>query len=343
MVIRHKKNTAYYLAVPMVDSSTPASFRSGETVADTAYYKDGAGAWSALAIADTFSEIGATGIYEIDLTAAELNHDLVIIKMTAANSADSFVMFEMDSIEIDDIPTTPMRGTDNAALASVCTEARLAELDAANLPADIAAIPTTPMRGTDNAALASVCTEARLAELAAANIPADVDTLLTRATEARLAELDAANLPTDIAAIPTNPALASVCTEARLAELDAANLPTDIAAIPTNPALASVCTEARLAELDAANLPAVTDGIKTKTDALPASWNMTDIASVPAINASVVLAINWLYVLARNKMITNKTNSEIEVYKDNSSTKFAESDISDNGTLFTRGKFGAVD
>jgi hypothetical protein len=34
---------------------------------------------------------------------------------------------------------TNMRGTDNAALASVCTEARLAELDAANLPTDIAA------------------------------------------------------------------------------------------------------------------------------------------------------------------------------------------------------------
>jgi len=34
---------------------------------------------------------------------------------------------------------TDMRGTDSAALASVCTEARLAELDAANLPSDIAA------------------------------------------------------------------------------------------------------------------------------------------------------------------------------------------------------------
>ncbi len=75
-----------------------------------------------------------------------------------------------------------MRGTDSAALASVCTESRLAELDAGNLPADIAAIPTAAdnraemdsnstqlttiagdvanidgaaMRGTDNAATAS--------------------------------------------------------------------------------------------------------------------------------------------------------------------------------------------
>jgi len=36
------------------------------------------------------------------------------------------------------------------------------------------------MVGTNDAALASVCTEARLAELAAANIPADIDTLKTK-------------------------------------------------------------------------------------------------------------------------------------------------------------------
>jgi hypothetical protein len=36
---------------------------------------------------------------------------------------------------------TDMRGTDSAALASVCTEVRLAELDAGNLPADVAAVP----------------------------------------------------------------------------------------------------------------------------------------------------------------------------------------------------------
>lgn len=37
---------------------------------------------------------------------------------------------------------TDMRGTNNAALASVCTELRLAELDAANLPTDVGAVNT---------------------------------------------------------------------------------------------------------------------------------------------------------------------------------------------------------
>ncbi len=113
--------------------------------------------------------------------------------------------------------------------------------------ADVTGLNGSAMIGTASAALASVCTEARLAELAAANLPTDIDTLLTRitaavalasiCTEGRLAELDAANLPTDIAAIPTtmvgtdNAALAAVCTEARLAELAAANLPADVDAI----------------------------------------------------------------------------------------------------------------
>ncbi len=48
------------------------------------------------------------------------------------------------------------------------------------------------MRGTDDAALASVCTAGRLAELDAGNIPADVDTLLTRCAESRMSQLDIA-------------------------------------------------------------------------------------------------------------------------------------------------------
>jgi len=52
------------------------------------------------------------------------------------------------------------------------------------IAADVVNIDGAAMRGTDNAALASVCTEARLAELAAANLPADIDTLLTRIASA---------------------------------------------------------------------------------------------------------------------------------------------------------------
>lgn len=51
--------------------------------------------------------------------------------------------------DVTGIAGAAMRGTDNAALASVCTEARLAELDAANLPADIADL-ITRTKGLDD-------------------------------------------------------------------------------------------------------------------------------------------------------------------------------------------------
>lgn len=94
-MIQHQKNTAYYLSFPMVDSATPASFKSGVSPVDTAYYKDGAGAWTSLAITDTATEIGSTGIYEIDLTAAELNHDYVIVKFAVSGAADTAFLFNL--------------------------------------------------------------------------------------------------------------------------------------------------------------------------------------------------------------------------------------------------------
>lgn len=85
------------------------------------------------------------------------------------------------------------------ALASICTEARLGELAAANLPADVDTLLTrlsaTRAGYFDNlsagaVALASVCTALRLGELDPANIPADIDTLLSRLTPTRAGYLD---------------------------------------------------------------------------------------------------------------------------------------------------------
>ena len=48
----------------------------------------------------------------------------------------------------------------------------------ADILADVTGLAGAAMRGTDNAALASVCTDARLTELDAANLPADIDSIL---------------------------------------------------------------------------------------------------------------------------------------------------------------------
>lgn len=103
MAIQHKKNSTYYLAFPMLTAASPETFITGETVADTAYYKDGSGAWTSLAIADTVAEIGTTGMYEVNLVAAEMNHDQVIIKMTSASASDAAFVFDMRTELAEDL------------------------------------------------------------------------------------------------------------------------------------------------------------------------------------------------------------------------------------------------
>jgi hypothetical protein len=71
---------------------------------------------------------------------------------------------------------------------------------------------------------------------------------------------------------------------------------------------------------------------------------MSDLpAGAPSATARWITALNYLYEYWRNKVITNSSTNEIEVYKDDGSTKLCEADISDDGSLFTKGEFGAAD
>ncbi len=102
MIIETKRNTALVLAIPMVDAATPASFETGLAPAVDAYYHDGAG-WQALAIAGSVAEIGATGVYSLPLSAGELDHDRVIVKLTAAGAADTMVDIRTHTNALDDL------------------------------------------------------------------------------------------------------------------------------------------------------------------------------------------------------------------------------------------------
>ena len=88
MELGRQKGVAATISIPMLDSSSPETFATGLTVADEAYYNDGAG-WQALAITDDFTEIGTTGEYSIDLTGAEMDHDIISIKCTSVGAADT--------------------------------------------------------------------------------------------------------------------------------------------------------------------------------------------------------------------------------------------------------------
>jgi len=89
----------------------------GETVVDTAFTKEGAGAWTSASITDTVAEIGTTGMYEISLTAAEMNFDWIAIKFSVAGSADQMVLIKTYAVDIDDVvrATTPANTLDVSA------------------------------------------------------------------------------------------------------------------------------------------------------------------------------------------------------------------------------------
>lgn len=95
MEIVHVRNTAYPLVLPLVDSATPALFKTGVTPTVVAYHKDGANAWTAFTIANTPAEIGTTGVYSLAVTATELNRDMVLMVWSGTGVMTSMVLFNM--------------------------------------------------------------------------------------------------------------------------------------------------------------------------------------------------------------------------------------------------------
>lgn len=135
---KHKKNTARYEAVPMLDSSAPETYKSGLTVSLSGYYKDGAGSWTAFTPSNAAAEIGSTGVYEVELTASEMNRDRVVVKLTGTGAADNLLSYDMSTKLWDDL---------NDFNASTDTVANVTLVDTTTT--------NTDMRGTDNAILSS--------------------------------------------------------------------------------------------------------------------------------------------------------------------------------------------
>lgn len=85
--------------------------------------------------------------YSIVLTATEMEHArgrIYIVDQGTKVWLDTGIIIETYGHASAQHPNLGiiMRGTDSASLASVCTEGRLAELDAANLPTDITGVPS---------------------------------------------------------------------------------------------------------------------------------------------------------------------------------------------------------
>lgn len=125
------------------------------------------------------------------------------------------------------------------------------------------------------------------------------------------------------------------------------------AAVITNAAGADIAADiiAIKAETAAILADTGTDGVVLANNAIAAAKVaataldnivMSDLAAgAPSATAKLTEAINYLYEAWRNKCTT--TASEIAHFKDDGSTALCESDISDDGTTFTRGEMGAAD
>lgn len=132
-----KKGVIFYHSFPAISTASPESYNTGITPVIEAYYKDGVGAWTSLAIADAVTEIGTTGVYEVDLSATETNHDKVMMKIATTGMVDDAYMINFQDKLVDDLNdlattdtianvtlvgtttlNTDMRGTNNAATES---------------------------------------------------------------------------------------------------------------------------------------------------------------------------------------------------------------------------------
>lgn len=144
---------------------------------------------SSVAIGGTFTGMVVIGT-EIQIVSFDpedsVRAGLTALPNAAANAAGGLPVSAGGSLALD---TFLGRITGNVALASVCTETRLAELDAANLPADVDTLTSR----------LSAARAGYLDELAAGNIPADLDSLLTRLTAARAGYLDNLNIGENVA------------------------------------------------------------------------------------------------------------------------------------------------
>ena len=96
MQIVWKRNKAYPLTIPLVDKENPDVYIAGQTITREGFFNDaGSGAWSTFTPA-SLVEIGSTGIYYCDLTASNLNHDHVLIKLSHSSGLDTSFRFDME-------------------------------------------------------------------------------------------------------------------------------------------------------------------------------------------------------------------------------------------------------
>lgn len=191
-----KKNVAYEFDIGLIDSADTGSFKANPTIAagDFKVSTDNS-ALANLSTLPVVDPAGSAQV-KINLSQSEMNGDKIVVHCidAAGDEWDDVLIFiDATVANVDDIvrSTTPANtlnvdgnnridvGGWLGTAVTVSATTSLPEVDAKSI--------------SDSLAAADSVTEARLSELAAANLPADVDTLLARLTVTRANLLD--NIP----------------------------------------------------------------------------------------------------------------------------------------------------
>jgi hypothetical protein len=64
---------------------------------------------------------------------------------------------------------------------------------------------------------------------------------------------------------------------------------------------------------------------------------MTEATGAPGVTATVLAAVQWVFLLSRNKITQTSTTQTLR--NDADSANLSTSTVSDDGTTFTRGEF----
>jgi len=127
-------------------------------------------------IAAILVDTGTTLPALIGTPAVDLSADIAAIKAETA-----LVVADTNELQTDDVP----------GIIAALNDFDPATDAVANVTLTATTTTNADMRGTDSAALASVATEARLAELDAANLPADIDAILADTNELQVDDIPA--------------------------------------------------------------------------------------------------------------------------------------------------------
>lgn len=168
---------------------------------------------------------------------------------------------------------------------------------------------------------------ARLGAPAGASVSADIATVATYVDT----EVAAIKAVTDN--LPNNGALSTI-------QSDLDDLQTRLPAALVGGRMDSSVGAMAAAVITAAAI--ATDAIDADAlaaDAVTEIWAkaMSELATVPAVNGTVLQALEWIFLLARNKLTQTATTQTLRNDADNAN--LSTSTVSDDGTTFTRGEW----